>query len=89
MLCKNYVEAEDGTVISPCSYEDKCMFAHGPRDLLIQGYEPLLCLNVPPGCRTEEPWCRCTHLARSLHARSLLVVARAKEHALPSNCGWG
>ena len=81
MLCKNYVEAEDGTLISPCSYEDKCMFAHGPRDLrrnpLLQGYEPLLCLNVPPGMRTEEPWCRCTLLARSLHARSLLVGARS------------
>ena len=62
MLCNNYAEADDGSVISQCSYEDKCMFAHGPRDMrrnpLMQGYEPLLCPNVPRGYRTVEPWCR-------------------------------
>ena len=81
MLCNNYAETDDGTVISQCSYDDKCMFAHGPRDMrrnpLMQGYEPLLCPNVPLDYRTVEPWCRYAHhtLPPRHVSRSVLVLS--------------
>lgn len=86
MLCNNYAEADDGSVISQCSYEDKCMFAHGPRDMrrnpLMQGYEPLLCPNVPRGYCTVGP--RCRHAHPATWARSVFVLSeRAPSPRLP------
>jgi len=78
MLCNNYAEAEDGCVISQCSYEDKCMFAHGPSDMrrnpLMQGYEPLLCPNAPRGFCSVGLRCRYAHSATELMTHPLVLL---------------